>query len=84
MVGVEGVAQPEAVGEEGGAEQDGELPKNREGCGPKSDIGAQQNHVHEDDAMTQGGVAAAQNLPDRLADPAAFLPRCIILSAARV
>ena len=53
VVGVEGVAQPEHIGEEGGAEQDGFAAEFGKSPGPGGEIAEQQKCVDGDQPRAQ-------------------------------
>ncbi len=61
VVGVHRVAQAEAVGEEGGAEQDRIVVEGREGPGPDGDIDGDQPGIERDDLSAGlGGTVVEQ------------------------
>ncbi len=54
MVGVDGVAQTERIGEEGRTEQDGVAVKGDEGPDPNRDIGGDEKGGKSDQATANG------------------------------
>ena len=61
MVGVDRVAQSECIGEEGRPKQDRVIVQGDEGPKPDQHIGANQQSVNADQALTKTGVALIPN-----------------------
>ncbi len=65
VVGIDRVAQPEAVGQQAGGEQDRMVVERDQRPGPGGDVGGDQHDVDGDDLAAQVGVAVVEGTQHR-------------------